>query len=64
MEGERYVVRSATDEIMYAILAMSGQEYVDRYANEVKAEQTRGVTALLRRPPGKGEQRDEPPSPL
>ncbi|MFF6958475.1 1-acyl-sn-glycerol-3-phosphate acyltransferase [Streptomyces sp. NPDC008317] len=39
MEEERYVVRSVTDEIMYAIMAMSGQEYVDRYAGEVKAEQ-------------------------
>ncbi|MDJ0342167.1 lysophospholipid acyltransferase family protein [Streptomyces sp. H10-C2] len=50
MEEQRYVVRSATDEIMYAILSMSGQEYVDRYANEVKAEQARGVAARLRRP--------------
>lgn len=50
MEGERFVVRSATDEIMYAILALSGQEYVDRYANEVKAEAGRGVAARLRRP--------------
>ncbi|MFF7154075.1 1-acyl-sn-glycerol-3-phosphate acyltransferase [Streptomyces sp. NPDC008139] len=39
MEEQRYVVRSVTDEIMYAIMAMSGQEYVDRYAGEVKAEQ-------------------------
>nr|WP_223187162.1 lysophospholipid acyltransferase family protein [Streptomyces sp. CBMA29] len=38
MEEQRYVVRSVTDEIMYAIMAMSGQEYVDRYAGEVKAE--------------------------
>lgn len=38
MEGERFVVRSVTDEIMYAILGLSGQEYVDRYAADVKAE--------------------------
>ncbi|MFD0722302.1 lysophospholipid acyltransferase family protein [Streptomyces globosus] len=38
MEGERAVLRAVTDEIMYAILEMSGQEYVDRYAAEVKAE--------------------------
>jgi len=50
MQGERYMVRSATDEIMYAILAMSGQEYVDRYASDVKAEQQpHGVRARLRR---------------
>lgn len=39
MEGERAVLRAVTDEIMYAILNLSGQEYVDRYAAEVKAEQ-------------------------
>ncbi|MEU6757629.1 lysophospholipid acyltransferase family protein [Streptomyces sp. NPDC046685] len=39
MEGERAVLRAVTDEIMYAILELSGQEYVDRYAGEVKAEQ-------------------------
>jgi 1-acyl-sn-glycerol-3-phosphate acyltransferase len=50
MDGERYVVRSATDEIMYAILAMSGQEYVDQYASDVKAEQQpHGVRARLRK---------------
>ncbi|TKA06541.1 lysophospholipid acyltransferase family protein [Actinacidiphila oryziradicis] len=50
MDSERYVVRSATDEIMYAILAMSGQEYVDQYASDVKAElQPHGVRARLRK---------------
>nr|WP_202471285.1 lysophospholipid acyltransferase family protein [Streptomyces sp. SID8377] len=51
MDNERYVVRSATDEIMYAILALSGQEYVDRYAAEVKAEQQgqSGIGSRLRR---------------
>jgi len=39
MDGERAVLRAVTDEIMYEILRSSGQEYVDRYANEVKAEQ-------------------------
>jgi 1-acyl-sn-glycerol-3-phosphate acyltransferase len=51
MEDRREVVRAVTDEIMYEILAMSGQEYVDRYAGDVKAEQTQqhGVAARLRR---------------
>jgi 1-acyl-sn-glycerol-3-phosphate acyltransferase len=54
MEGERFAVRAVTDEIMYAVLEMSGQEYVDRYAGEVKAEQqaqagAHGVAARLRR---------------
>ncbi|WP_093802036.1 1-acyl-sn-glycerol-3-phosphate acyltransferase [Streptomyces sp. Wb2n-11] len=39
MENEKAVLRAVTDEIMYAILGLSGQEYVDRYAAEAKAEQ-------------------------
>lgn len=54
MDHERFVVRSVTDEIMYAILELSGQEYVDRYAADVKAEEQgrgpgRGVRSRLRR---------------
>ncbi|SDE54288.1 lysophospholipid acyltransferase family protein [Auraticoccus monumenti] len=32
MEDDRFVLRSVTDEVMYAIMELSGQEYVDRYA--------------------------------
>lgn len=39
LEGERAVLRAVTDEIMYAVLQLSGQEYVDRYAAEVKVEE-------------------------
>ncbi|GHJ39143.1 1-acyl-sn-glycerol-3-phosphate acyltransferase [Streptomyces sp. TS71-3] len=39
MENEKTVLRAVTDEIMYAILQLSGQEYVDKYAAAVKAEQ-------------------------
>ncbi|WP_282794489.1 lysophospholipid acyltransferase family protein [Streptomyces sp. CC224B] len=39
MDGEKAVLRAVTDEIMYAILGLSGQEYVDRYAAVVKAEE-------------------------
>ncbi|WP_393099768.1 lysophospholipid acyltransferase family protein [Streptomyces sp. LN325] len=38
MENEKAILRAVTDEIMYAILTLSGQEYVDRYAADVKAE--------------------------
>ncbi|MEV6104541.1 lysophospholipid acyltransferase family protein [Streptomyces sp. NPDC051940] len=38
MEKEKAVLRAVTDEIMYAILKLSGQEYVDRYATDVRAE--------------------------
>ena len=45
MEDERAVLRAVTDEIMYAILALSGQEYVDQYAALVKAEETAATAA-------------------
>ncbi|MEU8570478.1 lysophospholipid acyltransferase family protein [Streptomyces pathocidini] len=38
LADERAALRAVTDEIMYEILRLSGQEYVDRYAPEVKAE--------------------------
>ncbi|MGW1725965.1 lysophospholipid acyltransferase family protein [Streptomyces sp. NPDC002306] len=38
MENEKAVLRAVTDELMYQILALSEQEYVDRYAAVVKAE--------------------------
>ncbi len=36
MEGDRFVLRSITDEIMYELNKLSGQEYVDVYASSVK----------------------------
>ncbi|MET9484870.1 lysophospholipid acyltransferase family protein [Streptomyces sp. NPDC006638] len=38
LEDQKAAIRAVTDEIMYAILELSGQEYVDRYAADVKAE--------------------------
>jgi 1-acyl-sn-glycerol-3-phosphate acyltransferase len=38
MEGDRFVLRSITDEIMYELMSLSGQEYVDTYATKAKAE--------------------------
>jgi 1-acyl-sn-glycerol-3-phosphate acyltransferase len=37
MSGDRFVERSMTDEIMYELMQLSGQEYVDQYAAKVKA---------------------------
>ncbi|MER6349847.1 lysophospholipid acyltransferase family protein [Streptomyces sp. NPDC001595] len=51
MEGEKAVLRAVTDEIMYAILALSGQEYVDRYAADVKAEVAAAKERRFRRAP-------------
>jgi 1-acyl-sn-glycerol-3-phosphate acyltransferase len=36
MAGDRYILRSVTDEIMYEIMRLSGQEYVDQYAATAK----------------------------
>ena len=36
LENDRYILRSITDEIMYEIMRLSGQEYVDLYANKAK----------------------------
>ncbi len=38
MEGDRFVLRSITDEIMYELMLLSGQEYVDTYATNAKAD--------------------------
>lgn len=38
MAGDRFVERSMTDEIMYRLMQLSGQEYVDIYATKRKAE--------------------------
>ncbi|MSW39201.1 MAG: 1-acyl-sn-glycerol-3-phosphate acyltransferase [Actinobacteria bacterium] len=37
MEDDRFVLRSLTDEIMYKIMDLSGQEYVDMYASRAKS---------------------------
>ena len=36
MAGDRFIERSMTDEIMYALMELSGQTYVDLYAASVK----------------------------
>ncbi|MDP9218974.1 MAG: 1-acyl-sn-glycerol-3-phosphate acyltransferase, partial [Actinomycetota bacterium] len=38
MEDDRFILRSITDEIMYRLMELSGQEYVDVYAAKVKAD--------------------------
>lgn len=40
MEGDRFILRSITDEIMYEISRISGQEYSDVYASSVKERLT------------------------
>jgi 1-acyl-sn-glycerol-3-phosphate acyltransferase len=42
MSGDRFVERSMTDEIMYELMLLSGQEYVDVYAAKVKNALAKG----------------------
>ncbi|WP_226924729.1 lysophospholipid acyltransferase family protein [Georgenia satyanarayanai] len=60
LEEDRFVLRSVTDEIMYEIMRLSGQEYVDAYAASVKARATSGTapaTAAPAAPAGPGGRR-------
>jgi 1-acyl-sn-glycerol-3-phosphate acyltransferase len=43
--GDRFVLRSITDEIMYEIMMLSGQEYVDEYGSKIKKQQLKAETA-------------------
>ncbi|MBT2439118.1 1-acyl-sn-glycerol-3-phosphate acyltransferase [Streptomyces sp. ISL-36] len=45
MEDQKAAIRAVTDEIMYEILALSGQEYVDDYAAKVKAAEAENAVA-------------------
>jgi len=38
MENDRFILRSVTDEVMYEIMRLSGQEYVDIYATAAKRQ--------------------------
>jgi 1-acyl-sn-glycerol-3-phosphate acyltransferase len=48
LEGDRFILRSITDEIMYELNRLSGQEYVDVYATSVKekAKTRKGAAAV------------------
>jgi 1-acyl-sn-glycerol-3-phosphate acyltransferase len=45
MEEDRLVLRAVTDEIMYALMELSEQEYVDKYAASAKVEMERAARA-------------------
>ncbi|MNC93833.1 hypothetical protein D3C83_105480 [compost metagenome] len=36
MAGNRFIERAVIDEVMYELMRLSGQEYVDLYAADVK----------------------------
>ncbi|WP_244927541.1 lysophospholipid acyltransferase family protein [Nocardioides sp. W7] len=45
MENDRFILRSITDEIMYEIMRLSDQEYVDKYASRAKEESKKAEQA-------------------
>lgn len=51
MENEKAILRAITDELIYAILNLSGQEYVDEYAAVAKAAEAAERSAKERRFP-------------
>jgi 1-acyl-sn-glycerol-3-phosphate acyltransferase len=48
MENDRYILRAVTDEIMYEIMQLSGQEYVDMYATKAKELSTKSAAEAKR----------------
>jgi 1-acyl-sn-glycerol-3-phosphate acyltransferase len=44
-DDEHTVLRAVTDEIMHALMTMTGHEYVDRYASDVKKDKDGGGRA-------------------
>lgn len=40
MEGDRFILRAVTDEIMYELAGLSQQEYVDIYASSIKEKRS------------------------
>jgi 1-acyl-sn-glycerol-3-phosphate acyltransferase len=44
LEGDRFVLRAITDEIMYELSRISGQEYADVYATSVKRPRPSSVS--------------------
>jgi 1-acyl-sn-glycerol-3-phosphate acyltransferase len=45
LTGDRFIERAVTDEIMYELMTLSGREYVDIYAQKVKAALDAKATA-------------------
>jgi len=55
LESDHLVLRAITDEIMYALMELSGQEYVDEYAQRAKGRLTQALHHDSR---GKGREGD------
>src|SRR5690242_6407399 len=49
LAGNRFIERAVIDEVMYELMRLSGQEYVDLYAADVKEQ----VEAAAQKPPAR-----------
>lgn len=47
MEGDRVALRAVTDEIVYELQKLSGQEFVDAYASTVKSKLAKANSAAI-----------------
>jgi 1-acyl-sn-glycerol-3-phosphate acyltransferase len=59
MQDDRFVLRSITDEIMYELMELSGQEYTDVYAATMKERLAAARRAV--RPPSRSPAAPPPP---
>jgi 1-acyl-sn-glycerol-3-phosphate acyltransferase len=59
MQPDRFALRSVTDEIMYEIMMLTGQEYVDEYGDRVKKQLESGRSTRRQ-----GSTPDRPASPI
>ena len=57
MENDRFILRSVTDEIMYEIMRLSGQEYVDKYAGRAKEDSKKAEAEAKAKAESAGEQK-------
>jgi 1-acyl-sn-glycerol-3-phosphate acyltransferase len=55
LEEDRIVLRAMTDEIMYELMKLSGQEYVDEYAQRAKLRPTSALHPAGRGRTGDGD---------
>jgi len=53
LAGNRFIERAVIDEVMYELMRLSGQEYVDLYAADVKAAMDGGSGSSDGKPPAR-----------
>jgi 1-acyl-sn-glycerol-3-phosphate acyltransferase len=53
LEGNRFIERAVTDEVIYELMGLSGQEYVDIYAATIKANGNESGPATTRQSPAR-----------